>query len=203
VGFVAATLWSVISYHILETTSSGFYSFLRSHKFLLRYEFQELPIRSSALLVCKRKSLILTVAAVTIASQPWARVPQICLHPCPWPWAIEPLNRQDTGKCGWNHILPWESYSWSPSNLTFQPLPPPPRVTRRESWKIGHCTRNRVVLWTWRPGIEPMVICLLWFGKRTLGKACYCMRNPVDSHSTIMSLYNSSWHDHDYDHEQL
>jgi hypothetical protein len=23
--------------------------------------------------------------------------------------------------------------------------------------------------------------------------SCYCMRNPVDSHSTIMSLYNSSW----------
>ncbi len=30
-----------------------------------------------------------------------------------------------------------------------------------------------------------------------------CMRNPVDSHSTNMSLYNSSWWDHNYDHEQL
>ncbi len=30
-----------------------------------------------------------------------------------------------------------------------------------------------------------------------------CMRNPVDSHSTIMSLYNSLWWDHDYGHEQL
>ncbi len=30
-----------------------------------------------------------------------------------------------------------------------------------------------------------------------------CMRNPMDSHSTILSLYNSSWWDHNYDHEQL
>ncbi len=43
------------------------------------------------------------------------------------------------------------------------------------------------------------------FGNSELsrGKKKHCMRNPVDSHSTIMSLYNSSWWDHNYDHEQL
>jgi hypothetical protein len=53
-------------------------------------------------------------------------------------------------KSGWNHNLPWEFYSVSPSHL--HPTPTDICVTHTETGKNRCGKWNRMAFWTWRRG---------------------------------------------------